>query len=155
MKKSFIIVISFIIFLWVVGWTISLFVYDRGSKQANSNYPKKNYQAEASIILKQRGIRHKIDPEGVLRYNRKDEKVVRDTYEEIQKEHIPDWPNIYWANSAHKERLIQFLVSNNISYLIRKLDASGNDYIMWEPSFDDKVKKVNGSIVAELKEKYE
>ena len=151
MKKAFVLIISIVIFLCVFGWIISLFIYDRGIKRVNSNYPDINYQTEASIILKQREIRHKIDHEGVLRYNKKDEKTIRDAYDEVKKKHIPDWPNIYWADKRQKKILLRFLITNNIPYVIRKLDDSGNDYIMWEPSFDEKVQKINDQITSELK----
>ena len=150
-KILYILVILGVFIFIIIPKILDFFKYDSGMQQFDKNYPEINYQLEASTILKQKGIRHKIDHEGILKFNHRDKERILEVYKSISKKHKPDWPNIYWADKGLREQLIAYLQDSNIPYLIRKMDSNGGDYVLWPPEFDHQVKSYNKKLLDDLK----
>ena len=144
-----------VLIFFVIPKVWKLFAYDTGMQQFDRNYPEINYQLEASALLEQKRIGHKIDSEGILRFNHRHKEKVKEIYKSISQKYKPDWPNIYWADQGLREQLIAHLQNSNIPYLIRKLDEKGGDYVLWPPEFDDQVKSYNKKLLDNLKKSIE
>ena len=72
----------------------------------------------------------------------KDERIVDEVYRDIQRINFPEWPNIYIADKVLRNRLIQLFKKENVTYIIRKLDAEGHEYILWDPLCDLKAREL-------------
>ena len=145
------IVVSLVFLYHSIPWIVNQFALNEGIQQFDKNYPEIDYQLKVSTRLSEIGIRNKIDHEGVLRFNYRHKEIVNEIYNQLFREHKPDWPNIYWADEGIRKNLMSYLDQNNIPYLIRKLDANGGDYILWPPDFDIQVQSYNKKVLEKLK----
>lgn len=153
--KTFTIVLTFVLILGA-GYRFFILpkIYDRGRKQQNSNYPSLIYEYEVSKKLQKLEIPHKIEKDGTLRFSRLYQENVDRAYEEVNDFYFPEWNNISFGIEKYHNQLISLLKENNIPFIIRKLDISGQDYILWDPMYDEKatplMKKVEEEMVKSM-----
>ena len=162
MKKKIIKILSVAlasVFILVAVYRLFILpkIFDRGQKHQNSNYPSLVYEYEVSKKLQELNIPHKIDKDGTLRYSSLYQEAVDRTYEEVNDNYFPEWSNIAFSNEEYRNQFISLLKENNIPFIIRKLDASGQDYVLWDPKYDEQgtalMKKVETEMLNNMKQK--
>jgi len=138
----------------IIGIVLRIFVFpkilDRGQKRQNINYPLLVYEQEVSEKLHKLGIPHKIDKTGSLLYSRFNQKIIESVYKEVDRKYFPEWDNFSFRIEKFQNRLKQLLKENEIPFIIRKLDADGHEYILWDPLYNEKAIAVKESVLQNM-----
>ena len=127
----------------VYGW------YSNSRLDRSLKITPERVQREIVEELKRRGIPHKVNEQGFISYHNRSESVVREVENEIKKKHFPALPNISFSDVESKRFFLSLLEENQIPYVTKKLDAKGNEYVLWEEKFDSKVQ----ALIANMNEK--
>lgn len=132
-----------IIVLLVINWSdvVNIFSLNRGVVQSDIAYPDEKYEIEVSHLLNEMGVRNKIDREGVLRYNYRNQKEVDEAYRIVMARYKPDWPSAWFGVESIRKELVSYLESREIPFKIRKVGEDKKEHIFWATEFDSDVRE--------------
>ncbi|MGV7224741.1 MAG: hypothetical protein ACQ9MH_24885 [Nitrospinales bacterium] len=150
MKKNTILISIIFFFL---GGTSALLIrsylipnlFDTSRKEYNVNYQSLIIEPEVSKRLTRIGVPHKLE-NGTIYYSRVNKLIVELAFQSVYKKYIPDWENFFINIDNFREYYINLLKENNIPFITRKLDAEGNEFILTDPFFDQKVKDLKDKV---------
>lgn len=117
----------------------NLFMLNRRTIRSDIAYPEEKYEHEVSQMLKGRGIRNKVDNEGMLRYNHRDQKVIDEVYSAVMAKYTPDWPSAWFSVDSIRQEVIKYLELRQIPYKIRKVGEENKEFIFWPHKYDSDV----------------
>ena len=127
--------------------------FNTSQRIENRNYPDLKLEEEVGDKLEAAGIPHKIDKDGFLWYFRKDKAIVEMAYKVVNGKYFPDWDAVTFGHPVLHDHFVSTLTKGGIPFIIRKLDADGNDYILWDPMYSDEgnrlLKEMHQSIIGD------
>jgi argonaute-like protein implicated in RNA metabolism and viral defense len=145
-KKIYIGIFSgFVLFLIIIYLFATHISYDKALKHHSQEIHK-----DIISKLKNTNISHKIDKGGFILYKSNDEEKIEDIVKQVEQIHSPDLPNVSFTNRNHKEYFIKLLKNANIPFQIKNLDASNDEYIVWNWEYDDKVQKLKAILYEKI-----
>lgn len=142
MKKNKYIVIF--LFLGVVG-VATFAAYSMSQRRdfdTELRYNSRAMQEDITQKLDQHDITYRVDRDGFIWYRSLNEEIVKEIVREVERSHSPGLPNKSFSNAEHKKYFTELLRQGGIPYKVMQLDASGDDYLVWDWEFDDRVQEM-------------
>ncbi len=125
-------------------------IFSRGIK-----YESAEVQNQLTNKLKEENILFRINNEGFIEYRKKDEDRVKKIADQIHIALSPEPkveqppPNTSFSNPETHKLFVTLLQNEGIPFKIDSLDDTGNKYVIWDLSDDEKVLK----LIAQVKQK--
>jgi len=143
MKKkiyvSFVVVFCFVIALFIF---VTLDIFSKQKFDRALRITPKAIQRDVVDRLKTLNIPFQIDDNGFIRYPSAHEKIINEVTKEVKNTYYLGLPNVSFSDNQSKKYFLTLLQEAKIPYQIKKLDAEGNDYIVWEQEYNDKVQEL-------------
>jgi hypothetical protein len=131
-------VFSILLGLSIAGFLV-YYILSKPKFDTAVQYNSQEIQKDILALLEERNIPYKLDKDKFILYRSDYEREVKSVLKEIEKRHSLPLPNKYLSNPTEQKYFLSLLEKSNIPFEIMKLDAEGNDYVVWEWNYDAKV----------------